>query len=459
MTPDTLKSSLDPSVAAEAAAALRDANVAFAKRYPGESDRPQPVHTFIEGAQRFSFDVARRRAKDALHALDTFAPTGEALGRAMGIADNPKLGTIVSRLREKLDREPIEDYRIDFEDGFGVKTDAAEDHEVASVALEISRGRRARSLPPALGVRVKPLTEELRGRGVRTLDLLLTALAADGGLPPNWTITIPKVTVIEQVDYTVTVLRALERSLGFANGELTFEIMVEVPQAIIDRTGRSLIPSMVDAGDGRLTTITFGTYDYTAGVGITAAHQRLRHPACDFAKNVMQVSLAGTGIHLSDGSTSRLPVPIHDGRPNTWTPAQRDENLASVHAGWRLHFDDVRYSLSTGFYQGWDLHSAQLVSRYAAVSSFYLDGIDAAAARLKAFLDKAKNVALAGGILDEPATGQGLFAFFLRAIQTGAVTATEVSARTGLSTDELRQRSMIAILRSRGTPMDATAAR
>ena len=459
MTPDTLRSSLDPAAVAEAEAALREANVSFARRYPGDSDRMQPVHTFIEGAQRFSFDVARRRARDAIHSLETFAPTGEVFGRAMGMPDHPKPGTIMSRLREKLDREPIEDYRIDFEDGFGVKTDAEEDREVASVALEISRGRRARSLPPAVGVRVKPLTEELRGRAVRTLDLLLTALAADGGLPSRWTITIPKVTVAEQVDYTVAVLRALERSLGFGDGALTFEIMVEVPQAIIDRTGRSLVPAMVDAGDGRLTAITFGTYDYTAGVGITAAHQRLRHPACDFAKHVIQVSLAGTGIHASDGSTSRLPVPAHDGRPNTWTAAQRAENLAAVHAGWRLHFDDVRYSLSNGFYQGWDLHAAQLVSRYAAVSSFYLDGIDAAAARLKAFLDKAQNVKLVGGVLDEPATGQGLFSFFLRAIHAGAVSAPEVSARTGLSSDELRERSMVAILRARGTPVDAAPAR
>jgi hypothetical protein len=305
---------------------------------------------------------------------------------------------------------------------------------------------------------VKPLTEELRGRAVRTLDLLLTAFAADGP-PPRWTTTIPKVTVIEQVDYAVAVLRAIERSLGFNEGTLTFEIMVEVPQAIIDRTGRSLIPSMIDAGDGRLTAITFGTYDYTAGVGITAAHQRLRHPACDFAKNVIQVSLAGTAIHASDGSTSRLPVPVHDGRPNTWTSAQRAENLAAVHAGWRLHFDDVRYSLSTGFYQGWDLHAAQLVSRYAAVSSFYLEGIDAAAARLKAFLDKAKSVTLVGGVLDEPATGQGLFSFFLRAIRAGAVSAAEVSARTGLSNDELRERSMMGILRARGTTVDAAPTR
>src|SRR5262249_35118382 len=301
---------------------------------------------------------------------------------------------------------------------------------------------------------------ELRGRAVRTLDLLLTALAADGGLPPRWTITIPKVTVVEQVDYTVSVLRALERSLGFGDGALMFEIMVEVPQAIVDRTGRSLIPSMVDAGHGRLTAITFGTYDYTAGVGITAAHQRLRHPACDFAKHVIQASLAGTGIHASDGSTSRLPVPTHEGRPNTWTPAQQAENLAAVHAGWRLHYDDVRYSLSTGFYQGWDLHAAQLVSRYAAVSSFYLEGVELAGARLKSFLGRAANARLVGGMLDEPATGQALLGFFLRGVRAGAITESQALELTGLSAGELHGGSMMSILRRRGiVPADVPTAR
>jgi hypothetical protein len=432
------RASLDPTMLADAAAAVREANLAFARRHPGERDATQPVHTLIEGAQHFAADVAATRGAQALRALDEHAPDAGALGRALGIADHPALDAVHARVREKLGREPVEDYRIDFEDGYGVRADDDEDREVARVADEIARGMRDGTLPPSLGPRVKPLTEELRARSVRTLDLLVTGLVERGGLPARWITTLPKVTVVEQVDYFVAVLRALERATGLADGALRFEIMVEVPQAIIDASGRSLLPRLLDASDGRLDGIDFGTYDYTAGCGITAAYQGLRHPACEFAKRAIQAAFAGTGVWLADGSTAVLPVPDERG------------GSAGVHAGWRLHFDDVRHSLAGGFYQGWDLHPAQLVSRYGAVASFYLEGVEAAGARLRNFLDRAAQVKLVGGVLDEPATGQGLLAFFLRGIAAGAVTEAEAVARTGLTAAELRGRSFVRILRARG---------
>jgi hypothetical protein len=452
------RSSLDPSAVAEAAAALREANLAFAARYPGESDVRQPVHTLIQGAQHFSFDVATRLGQQALSALDEYAPDAATLGKALAISRHPALEVIHDRVRAKIAREPVEDYRIDFEDGYGVHSNADEDRQVRIVANAIAQGIREQTLPPSLGVRIKPLTEELRERSVRTLDLLTTALIDAGGLPANWVITVPKITVIEQVRYVVAVLRSLERSLGLGDRALRFEIMVEVPQAIIDRSGRSLLPLLLEASDGRLTTIDFGTYDYTAGSNITAAHQRLRHPACDFAKQFIQVSFAGTGIRVADGSTAVIPVPVHQAI-DTLTDQQRAENAAAVHAGWMLHFSDVRYSLAGGFYQGWDLHAAQLVSRYAAVSSFYLEGIETAGARLNAFLNKAATATLVGGVLDEPATGQGLLGFFLRAMAAGAITESEAVQLTALTPSEFRQRSIVSILRTRAAVLDTNAAR
>ena len=443
--------SLDPGAVADAAAALREANLAFARRYAGERGSRQPVHTLIEGAQHFAFDLASRRGKQALRALDVHAPDAASFGQALGIQHHPELARVEARVREKLEHEPVEDYRIDFEDGYGVHSDADEDHQTLTVAAEISRGLRERQLPPWLGARIKPLTEDLRARSVRTLDLLVTALVDSYSLPRQWTLTGPKVTVIEQVDYIVAVLRRLERSLGLEERTFVFEIIIEVPQAIIGRDGRSLLPRMLDAGDGRLTAIDFGTYDYTAGCNITAAHQRLRHPACDFAKHVIQTSFAGTGVRISDGSTAVLPVPVHAESPNgePLSAHQRVENDSAVHAAWRLHFDDVRYSLAGGFYQGWDLHPAQLVSRYAAVTSFFLEGVESAGARLQSFLSKAANAVLVGGVLDEPATGQGLLGFFLRGVHAGAITESEALALTGLSSGELRQGSIITILRVR----------
>ena len=437
----------DDNQLAEAESALREANLQFAKLHPGESPGRQPVHTVYGGAQLFAADSVPKLGAIALRAMDQYAPDAETLGRAVGISDHPALDTINKRVREKLSREPIEDFRIDFEDGYGNRPDADEDHHARVVAEELKKGVTAGTLSPFIGMRVKPLNEELRVRSIRTLDLVMTTLVEGGALPERWVVTIPKITIIEQVDYTVAVLRSLERKLGLSDGTLEFEVMVETPQIVLDRSGTSLLPRVLDASDGRLRGAHFGTYDYTAGINITAAHQRMRHLACDFAKHFMQVAFAGTDVWLSDGSTTVMPVPIHRG--DSLTDTQKGENAASVHAAWKLHFDDIRHSLAGGFYQGWDLHPAQLVTRYAALYSFFLEGIDAAGVRLSNFVSKAAQATLVGDVFDDAATGQGLLNFFLRGINSAAITEAEALAMTGLTADEFRGRSFVRIMKGR----------
>jgi len=285
-----MRLSLDPGWLAEAAAALREANLAFARRHPGESAGRQPVHTVYGGAQLFAADAAPKLGGLALQSLERYALTPDELGAALGISDHPALATIHQRLREKLVREPIEDYRIDFEDGYGNRPDAEEDRDAAAVAEAVAQGLRDRTLAPFLGIRIKPLNEELRGRSVRTLDLVLTALARAESLPEHWIVTVPKITVVEQVGFVVTLLAGLEQKLALRQGTLRFEVMVETPQMVLDSRGTSLLPRLLEVSDGRLSGAHFGTYDYTAGVNITAAYQRMRHPACDFAKQVMQAA-------------------------------------------------------------------------------------------------------------------------------------------------------------------------
>jgi citrate lyase beta subunit len=445
-----MTTSLDSTMLAEASAALREANLAFAATHPGEGPGRQPVHTVYGGAQLFSSDSVPKLGAIALRAMDAYAADPSTLGRALGISDHPALGTIDQRVRHKLAREPIEDFRIDFEDGYGNRPDAEEDQHAQLVASALAKGMHDGTLSPFIGIRVKPLNEEMRVRAVRTLDLVLTGIVEAGGIP-GWVVTIPKVTIIQQIDYTVAVLRRLERTLGIADGMLRFEVMVETPQIILDESGGSLLPRILSASDGRCRGAHFGTYDYTASCNITAAYQRMQHPACDFAKHFMQVAFAGTEVWLSDGSTTVMPVPVHrqakDGAP--LTDGQRADNAASVHNAWRLHFDDVRHSLAGGFYQGWDLHPAQLVTRYAALYSFFLDGIDAAGVRLRNFVGKAAQATLVGDIFDDAATGQGLLNFFLRGINSGAITEEEALAMTGLTADEFRGRSFVKIMRGR----------
>ncbi|HEY6218772.1 MAG TPA: hypothetical protein VIV65_01870 [Gemmatimonadaceae bacterium] len=438
---------LDEGWLEEASAALREANIAFADAHPGEGAGRQPVHSVYGGAQLFSYDTAVKVGRVAQQSMDLFAPDAAALGAALGILDHPALAMIDERVRGKLAREAVEDYRIDFEDGYGNRPDTEEDGHCGIVVGELLKGIEQQTLPPFIGIRIKPLNEEMRSRSVRTLDLVMTGLVNGGGIPAGWVITVPKITIVEQVIYMVYVLGELEDKLGLDAGSLQFEAMVETPQLVLDAAGTSLLPRLVDAADGRLSAAHFGTYDYTAGTNITAAYQRMQHPACEFAKQVMQVALAGTGVWLSDGSTTVLPVPLHKG--DSLTDEQRTENIRSVHAAWKMHFDDVRHSLAGGFYQGWDLHPAQLVSRYGALYSFFLEGIEAAGARLKNFVQKAAQATLVGDVFDDAATGQGLLNFFLRGINSGAITEAEALTMTGLTAEEFRGRSFVKIMQGR----------
>ena len=444
---------LDPSSPAAQAAlldSLRAANLGFVALHPGDPPRRQPVHVVYGGGHLFRADTAAKLGEVARRALDEYAPDPGALDEALG------LGTLAeavhAAVKDKLAREPVEDFRIDFEDGYGTRPDADEDRDVANAAREVAKGHKAGTLPEFIGIRIKPLTEELRVRSVRTLRIFLGHLLdAAGELPANLVLTLPKVTIPEQVSVFAGLLEGLEYELGLDAGVLRFEVMVETPQLVMDAQGRSALPALIPAAKGRLQAAHFGTYDYTASMGITAAHQRMRHPVCEHAKLIMQAAFAGTGVWLSDGSTAILPVPVHAARDGAaLTAAQRAENRAGVHAAWRLHADDVRHSLAGGFYQGWDLHPAQLVSRYAALFEFFLQGLDAAGERLRNFVAKAAQATLVGDVFDDAATGQGLLNYFLRAVQTGAVTEARAVEMSSLSVDEIRGRSFVAILKNRG---------
>ncbi len=438
-----------PAPLAALGGSLNPANLAFMALHPGDPPRRQPAHVVYGGGHLFRADTAARLGEVARRALAEYAPDAGALDQALGLG--AMAAAVYARVTDKLTREPVEDFRIDFEDGYGNRPDADEDRDVANAAREVAKGHQAGTLPEFIGLRVKPLTEELRTRSMRTLRVFLSTLVEEAGaLPEGFIVTLPKITVLEQVTVFTKLLAALERELELADGTLRFEVMIETPQVVMGADGSSLLPRLIPAAAGRLQAAHFGTYDYTASLGITAAQQRMRHPACDFAKHMMQVAFAGTGVWLSDGSTAILPVPIHSAGGRELTATQRAENRAGIHAAWRLHADDVRHSLAGGFYQGWDLHPAQLVSRYAALYEFFLAGLDAASDRLQNFVAKAAQATLVGDVFDDAATGQGLLNYFLRAVQSGAITEAQAVERSGLTVEELRGRSFVTILKARG---------
>ena len=411
---------------------LRHAGNRIARDFPGERPDRQPVHTVYGGAQLFSARTARRLGDMALEFAARWVPGPGELAAVLGM-DGDLAARVLPALTGKLEREPVEDFRIDFEDGYGNRPDEEEDGHAASTATEVASGMESKSLPPFIGIRLKSMSPELHQRALRTLDLFVTTLVEQAGrVPDGFAVTLPKIQDVEQVTVTTEALAELEGSLGI--DPIPIELMVETPQMVFDVDGSGGVRKWVDAGAGRVRGAHFGTYDYTASLNITAAYQTMDHSACDFAKHAQQVSLAGTGVWISDGATNVMPV---------------GDDADVVHGAMRLHYDHIRHSLSHAYYQGWDLHPAQLVTRYAAVFAFFLEGLDAAGARLSNFVESAAKATLVGDVFDDAATGQGLLNYFLRAINCGAITEEEATQRTSLTVDELRTRSFLRILGGR----------
>jgi citrate lyase beta subunit len=428
--------------------ALKEANTAFQKIYPGDRSERQPVHTLYGGANLFKYDSAKTLGERALEVLETYAPDQKIFGKVFGFDDPGFSKKVYEKVIAKLRTEAIEDFRIDFEDGYGNRSNEEEDETAVAAAKEVAKGMKEKTLSPFIGIRIKPFTEEMKERGLRTLDIFLTTLIRETGgkLPENFIVMLPKVTIPEQPATLAAFFDLLEEELKMEKGSLKMEMMVETTQSIMAIDGTNPLYKFIKASNGRCIAMHFGTYDYTASCSITAKYQEMDHPVCDFAHHMTKVALAHTGIWLSDGATNTMPIGPHRG--GNLTKEQIEENNAVVHRAWRKGYDHIRHSLWNGFYQGWDLNPAQFPMRYAAVYAFFLESYADAVERLKTFVEKAARATLIGDVFDDAATGQGLLNYFLRALNSGAITEEEVLA-TGLTLDEIRGRSFKKILENR----------
>ena len=389
---------------------LADADAEFAVRYPGDRGVRQPVHTVYVPADRYHAGMVGEWVTDAKAVLDQHGHSATELAEALELPPDQAV-EIYERLRAKLDREPIEDLRIDFEDGYGTRPDEQEDEAAIAAARSLAETVKSASAPPYHGLRIKSLEAPSRRRGVRTLDLFVGELSDAGALTDGFVVTLAKVTSVDQVEAMVVVLAAIERVHAVPSGSLKFEIQIETPQSILGPDGTALVARMISAGAGRVTGLHYGTYDYSASLGVAAAYQSMEHPVADHAKDVMQLAAAGTGVFVSDGSTNVLPVGDRD----------------AVRAAWRLHQRLVRRSLVRGIYQGWDMHPAQLPTRFVANYLFYREGLESAAARLRAYVSGGES-----GYLDEPATAAALAGYLLRGLDCGAVEMSEVEKLIGV---------------------------
>ncbi|MGO2080932.1 DUF6986 family protein [Glutamicibacter arilaitensis] len=407
-----MSNTFDESTLASIEAKLAATDRLLENSYQGDSGARQPVHTVYVPGDKYTADLPAAWGANAL------ATAGDAAGLAelaakLNLAEPERLGELVAA---KLASEPIEDLRLDFEDGYGNRPDAEEDAAVIAAADSVSAAVSAGKAPACIGIRFKCLEAPTRGRGIRTLDLFITRLLENGPLPEGLRLTLPKVTTVAQVEAMVHLAEQVERVHGLEAGRIRFEVQVETPQVILAANGTHPVAQLIASGKGRVSSLHYGTYDYSASLGVAAGYQSMEHPVADFAKDVMQVAVAGTGVELSDGSTNIIPA----GDP---------ENIA---AAWELHARLVSRHLARGIYQGWDMHENQLVTRYLATFAFFREGLQAAGTRLRNYVHQ-----ISSAIMDEPATVRALARYIHRGVACGAVTADEVTELAQITLPEL----------------------
>ncbi|WAZ19768.1 HpcH/HpaI aldolase/citrate lyase family protein [Streptomyces cinnabarinus] len=409
---EKVATSLAGAVSEEISASLAPVDAELERRYPGDPGTRQPVHTVYVPGDAFAADTIRSWGDRALAALDEHAPDAASFAAVLGLSD-ALAEPVHARVRAKLEREPVEDLRVDFEDGYQGRD---EDGDAARAARLIAEAYANGTAAPYMGIRMKCMEAPVRDRGIRTLDIFLTGLMEAGGLPDGLVLTLPKVTYPEQVTAMVRLLEAFEKARGLEPGRLGFEIQIETSQSILAADGTATVARLIQAAEGRATGLHYGTFDYSACLGVSAAYQASDHPAADHAKAIMQVAAAGTGVRVSDGSTNVLPVGTTE----------------KVHDAWRLHYGLTRRALARAYYQGWDMHPGHIPTRYAAVFAFYREGFEQAAARLARYANHA-----GGDVMDEPATAKALSGYLLRGLDCGALDTAEVARLTGLTRADL----------------------
>ncbi len=407
-----MSSTFDETTLASVEAKLAATDRLLETSYPGDSGARQPIHTVYVPGDKYTADLPAAWGANALAAAGDAAGLAE-LAAKLNLAEPERLGELVAA---KLVSEPIEDLRLDFEDGYGNRPDAEEDAAVIAAADSVSAAVSAGKAPACIGIRFKCFEAPTRARGIRTLDLFITRLLENGPLPEGLRLTLPKVTTVAQVESMVFLAEKLEQAHGLEAGRIRFEVQVETPQVILAANGTHPVAQLIASGKGRVSSLHYGTYDYSASLGVAAGYQSMEHPVADFAKDVMQVAVAGTGVELSDGSTNIIPA----GDP---------ENIS---AAWELHARLVARHLSRGIYQGWDMHENHLVTRYLATFAFFREGLQAAGTRLRNYVHQ-----ISSAIMDEPATARALARYIHRGVACGAVTADEVTELAQITLPEL----------------------
>lgn len=314
------------------------------------------------------------------------------------LKEYPWLTETARRRVEQRLSEPLEDFRIDFEDGYGARLSSEEDGHARLVAQALPQAEHYRRI----GIRLKPINRLWAPRVLRTLQLCVGELSV---WPRGFCLTLPKVEEVSQILWLLQELPAIEGQ----RGPLPLEIMIESPQGLRN------VSALVEAAGSRCRGVHFGPFDFLASCQIPQAQRH--HPLNQQARGQLLLTLSGRGVELADGPTTQLPLPIH----RNPLPAQIPENQKSVRQAWELHRDEVLQARKQGFRQGWLLHPAQLISHYSALLQESEAIWPQALERLRLYLDEGGKARASGSEFDDRATARMWVQAVAQAVDLGLI--------------------------------------
>lgn len=398
---------------------------------------PPVVHTVYGGAHLYKIDTVTKLQSKARESFTNLIPDEATLAKVFNIhAESHSktawlIQTVYQRIKHRLEGASIQDFRIDFEDGFGPRPPAEEDFYTQAAADALAKTVDQGLAPCRVGIRIKSMGHQTRQQALRTLTLFLGRFIGQCPLPlPNpFIVTLPKVELKTEPAVLNQVLTHLEAEFGLVHNSIKVELMVESPLALMDSSGRCPLPSFAEACKERLLGVHLGAYDLTAGMDVPGPFQALSHPACIYARTLMKAAFGASGIELADGANHLIPI----GEPS------------EVQSLWGRIYQHVRRGLSEGYYHGWDIHPAQIPPRYAALYTFFLDHQENATRRLKQLLETYTKASRVGVAFDDAASGTGLLNFFRKGFSCGAFTSEDLKA-AGLSVEDLQVPSLAHLL-------------
>lgn len=404
----------------------------------------EPLHVFYGSAARFhedTFQKMRRLATDAWQKYFSSPAALAALGDTFSRLSAPDLARLHSKIATKLQNHPIDNFRIDFEDGLGPCDDTLEDGlaQSAATALHVALANPHTAAAPfaaprRVGIRIKALTPTTAARALRTLDVFISAWASEQRAKDqtDFVVTVPKVESVQEVQTICRALERLEERVGLPADTIGLELMVESPALLFTRREPSSEPNTLEgvlhAGGARVRGVHFGVYDYLAAANISAPHQRHDHPLAQRAREELVLRTLGTSCQVSDGASHEMPIGPHRATSGSAISAEQEaENREVVFHALRIHHDNVRRALDLGLCCGWDLHPAQLIARWAATLHFLQEGLPGQLQRAVAYLQREGRADRTGAFFDDAASAQGVFHFFRRGWLAGAIVADDLA--------------------------------